>query len=160
MQLLEFIEHTGIATWVRESPSIFAYTLVLSLHAIGLSIIVGLSVILAIRILGAFEAIPLQPMLKLYPLMYIGFWVNAISGLLLLAANASGMLTMTMFYIKMVFVVAAVLTLRLIRLRLTGGSDASAVRGLTYALLGFWFIAVVAGRLTSYPYFVAEWIGI
>ena len=159
-QFLEYIESTGIATWVRESPSIFAYTLVLSLHAIGLSIVVGVSVMLAVRILGRFEQIPLQPMLKLYPLMYLGFWINAISGLLLLAANATGMLTMVMFYIKMTFVIAAVLTLGLIRGRLAEHAGQSEPRGLAYALLGFWFVAIVAGRLTSYPYFVAEWLGI
>ena len=158
MQLLEFIEGTGIATWVRESPSIFAYTFVLSLHAIGLSIVVGISLMVALRLLGRFSDIPLQPMSKLYPLMYTGFWINAGSGLLLLSANATGMFTMTMFYIKMTFVVAAVVTLRLLRPRLAAGEVQ--LRGFAYALLGFWLAAIVAGRLTAYPYFVEAWLGI
>jgi hypothetical protein len=158
MQLLEFIEGTGIATWVRESPSIFAYTFVLSLHAIGLSIVVGTSAMVALRLLGRFDAIPLQPMVKLYPLMYTGFWINAGSGLLLLSANATGMFAMTMFYIKMAFVIAAVVTLRLLRPRLAAGE--TQLRGFALALLGFWLAAIVAGRLTAYPYFVEAWLGI
>jgi len=37
--------------WVRESPSIFAYTTILSLHAIGLAII-GIRTLIALRLLG------------------------------------------------------------------------------------------------------------
>lgn len=155
--MLEFIESTAIATWVRESPSIFAYTFVLSLHAIGLAIIVGVSAIVALRTLGRFEGIPLAPMLRLYPVMWAGFTINAISGLMLLSANASGMLAMPMFYIKMAFIVAAVVTLSLLKPRLAAGS--AGVRGLSYALLGFWLGGIVAGRLTAYPYFVAAWFG-
>ena len=154
---LEFIQGTGIATWVRESPSIFAYTFVLSLHAMGLAIVVGVSLMLGLRTLGLFSGIPLKPMLKLYPVMYLGFWINAISGLLLLSANATGMLTMLMFYIKMAFVAAAVVTLSLLRPRLVAGDT---VKGMSLALIGFWIGAIVAGRLTAYPYFVAAWLGL
>lgn len=157
VQLLEFIENSGIATWIRESPSIFAYTLVLSLHAIGLAIVVGVSSIVALRTLGRFEQIPLGPMLKLFPVMYVGFWINAISGVLLLSANATGMLGMLMFYIKMAFIVAAVLVLAALRRRLTAGGQAGR---LAVALLACWGGAIVAGRLTAYPYFVQAWLGI
>jgi len=160
MQLLEWIEHTGIATWVRESPSIFAYTLVLSLHAIGLSIVVGISSMVGLRIVGFAREIPLEPMFKLFPLMYVGFWINAISGLLLLAANASGMLTMLMFYLKMTFVVAAIVTVRLVRRRFADGTIASRGRRLAFAMLAFWFCAIVTGRLTSYPHMIEAWFGV
>lgn len=158
IQLLEFIESSGLATWVRESPSIFAYTLVLSLHAIGLAIIVGVSAVIGFRALGRFGEIPLAPMLRLYPVAYLGLTINAISGLLLLAANATGMLSNFMFYLKMAFVVAAVATLQLLRPKLAAGGPG--VRGLAWALLGCWLGAIVAGRLTAYPYFVAAWLGI
>lgn len=156
--MLEFIESTAIATWVRESPSIFAYTFVLSLHAIGLAIVVGVSAVVALRALGRFDQIPLAPMLKLYPVMWAGFTINAISGLMLLSANATGMLSMLMFYVKMAFIVAAVITLSLLKPRLAAGTGQA--RGLSYALLGFWLGAIVAGRLTAYPYFVDAWLGL
>jgi len=167
VQFLEMIENMGIAVWVRESPSIFAYTLVLSLHAIGLAIVVGVSAMVALRVLGRFDQIPLEPMIKLFPLMYIGFWINAVSGFLLLSTNATNMLTSTnslfpmlTFYIKMAFVVAAVLTLRILRPRLAAGGTQQGAQGLSYALLGFWLGAIIVGRLTAYPYFVAAWLGL
>ncbi|MGW8369829.1 MAG: hypothetical protein ACWGPN_14275 [Gammaproteobacteria bacterium] len=160
MQLLEWIEHTGLATWVRESPSIFAYTLVLSLHAIGLSIVVGISAMVGLRVLGFAKEIPLEPMFKLFPLMYVGFWINAVSGLLLLSANATGMLTMVMFYLKMTFVIAAILTVRLIRRKFVDGTVATEGRKLAFAMLAFWGCAIITGRLTSYPYLVQAWFGV
>jgi len=161
MQLLESIEHSGLATWVRESPSIFAYTRVLSLHAIGLSIVVGVSSIVALRVLGFFSAIPLEPLNKLFPLAYIGFWINALSGVLLLMANATGMFAMVMFYLKMIFVVAAVITLKCLR-RSFADSTVTAARGrrLARLMLTFWFIAIVTGRLTAYPYMIEAWFGV
>jgi hypothetical protein len=159
MQLLEAIEHSGLATWVRESPSIFAYTLVLSLHAIGLAIVVGISSMVGLRLVGRFSGIPVEPLIKLFPVMYIGFAINAISGLLLLMANATGMLTMLMFYLKMTFVTAAMITVEKMRRSFAGGTIDADGRKLATLLLVFWFIAIITGRLTSYPYMIASWFG-
>ena len=160
LELLESIEGLGIAVWIRESPSVFAYTLFLSLHAIGLAIVVGMSSMVALRVVGRFRQIPLDPLLSLFPLMYVGFWVTAISGLLLLSANASGMLTMVMFYIKLAFIAGAVISLRLMRNELGAHQPASATPRTAWVMLGCWLGAIVAGRLTAYPYFVESWFGI
>jgi hypothetical protein len=160
MHLLEAIEHSGLATWVRESPSIFAYTFVLSLHAIGLSIVVGISSIVALRVIGVFPGIPVEPLNKLFPLAYVGFWINAISGVLLLMANATGMFTMFMFWLKMFFVVAAVLTMGRLRRTFVNGSVMTDGRRLAMLMLVFWFFGIVVGRLTSYPYMIEAWFGI
>lgn len=157
MQLLEWLEQTGIATWVRESPSIFAYTLILSLHAIGLSIVVGISSMVGLRVVGAFRGIPLEPMFKLFPLMYVGFTINLISGLMLLSANATGMLTMVMFYLKMLLVASAMVMVELLRDRFSRGTIAVSGRGLAFAMLVLWLFAIITGRLTAYPYFVESW---
>ena len=84
----------------------------------------------------------------------------------MLSANATNMLTntnslfpMLTFYIKMAFVVAAIVTVRRLRSRLVAGGAGDA-RGLSYALLAFWFGAIVVGRLTAYPYFVSAWLGL
>ncbi len=165
--MLEAIENSAFATFVRESPSLLGYTAVLSLHAIGLAIVVGVSTVVALRLLGWSNEMPLRPVAKLYPLMYTGFWINALSGLALLAANATGMLTMVMFYIKMAFIVAAVVLLT--RIRTTVFSEAALSgnvvdetrnRRLAGGLIGCWLGAIIAGRLTGYPYFVADWFGI
>jgi|SRR5690606_14910794 len=165
MGLLEAIEASGIATWVRESPSLLAYTSVLSAHAMGLAIVAGLSTVVDLRLLGFARGIPLEPLRKTFPVMYVGFWINAVSGALLFAANATGLVTNVMFIVKIVFVIAAVVLLRV--LRNTVFSDAALAEGgvsvlgrrLAIASLCCWTIAVIAGRLTSYPWLVNTYFG-
>jgi hypothetical protein len=165
LQFLEAIQNSAFATFVRESPSIFAYTFVLSLHAMGLAIVVGLSAAIALRLLGLAPTIPLAPIGRLFPVMYVGFWINALSGLALLAASATTMLANPMFYAKLVFIVGGVLVMRLLRNivfteRLTSGGDPpAAARKLAIASLVCWTLAIIAGRLTAYPYLVEYYFG-
>jgi hypothetical protein len=165
LELLEAIENSAYPTFVRESPSLWAYTLVLSLHAMGLAVVVGFSSAVALRLLGFAAGIPLAPLGRLFPVMYVGFWVNALSGLALLAANATGMLANPMFYAKIVFVAAGVLVMRLLRQKvftkaLASGSDAPPEsRTLAIASLACWSLAIVAGRLTAYPYLIQYYFG-
>ena len=75
--MIEAIENSAYAVWVRESPSIFAYTSILSLHAIGLAVIVGINYLVALRLLGFVPGIPLPALRKLFRWMYLGFAINA-----------------------------------------------------------------------------------
>ncbi|HEX7079634.1 MAG TPA: hypothetical protein VF329_01295 [Gammaproteobacteria bacterium] len=159
---IQAIEGSAIAVWVRESPSIFAYTTVLSLHAMGLAIVVGVGAAVSLRILGVAPGIPIAPLLKLFPVMWIGFTINAISGVLLLAARASDMLSNVMFIIKIVLIALAVISMELLRGRLaidtaTGQLIPSPrTRAFALSTLVLWIAAIIAGRLTSYPNFVAS----
>jgi hypothetical protein len=166
LDLVSAIEGSAFATWVRESPSLLAYTFILSLHAMGLAVVAGLSVAIDVRLLGVAPRIPLAPARKLFPFMYAGFWVNAASGLSLLAANASGMLANPMFYIKIGFIVAALAVMHVLRGRvfadgelLRTGVAPSGARALAIASLCAWGGAIVAGRLTAYPTLVQGWFG-
>src|SRR5690606_10952413 len=113
--LLDTIESSGFATWVRESPSLFAYTTMLSLHAIGLAFVVGLSTAVALRLLGVAPEIPLAPARKFFALMYGAFWVNALSGIALFAASATSLADNVTFLVKLGFVVLAIVNLRLLK---------------------------------------------
>lgn len=164
MDLIAAIENSAYATWVRESPSIFAYTTVLSLHAIGLAIVVGLNTVLALRLLGFVQEIPLAPMRKLFPWMYAGFTINALSGLSLLAANLSNDITNWMFLLKLALIALAMINLEVTRARVFDAAEglveaASSRRARIFAVaaLVLWSGAIVAGRLTEYPGMVASW---
>jgi hypothetical protein len=166
LELLEAIEASAYPTFVRESPSLLAYTLVLSLHAMGLAVVVGVSVTIALRLLGVARDLPLAPLGRLFPVMYVGFWVNALSGLALLAANARGMLGNPMFYVKIAFVIGGVFVMRLLRHavfndRLASTDEApQSARTLAVASLVCWTLAIIAGRLTAYPYLIQYYFGI
>src|SRR5690606_4819415 len=165
-EFIEFVENTAIAAWVRESPSIFAYTTVLSLHAMGLAIVVGIGSAVSLRVMGLFRSLPLAPMLRLFPVMWFGFTVNAISGILLLMASASGMLSNVVFLVKLGLIALAVVNMELLRNRLAaevpagagaetvGVVPSSQVRMLALSSLVLWIAVIIAGRLTAYPNFV------
>ncbi len=163
---IEQVQATGIAAWVRESPSLFAYTGVLSCHAIGLATVAGINVLVSLRMLGAVKALPLASLRGLFPVMWAGFWLNVCSGILLLMANATGMLALPIFYFKLGFILLGVLNLRFMQKRIftnetmlaTNTVDAQARRHAWLAML-FWGGALVCGRLTAYPGLISQVLG-
>lgn len=161
MGLLEAIEASAYAEWVRSSPSFFAYTFILSLHAMGLAIIVGLNFVIALRLLGFVPELPVAPLRKLYPWMYLGFTINAFSGGSLFVANLQNDLGNWMFLSKLGFILLAMVNLELTRIKIfdTPGVIGSPemtrhARKFAIATLVLWTLAMISGRLTAYPNFV------
>src|SRR5262245_21629394 len=115
MDLLLRIEQSGFCTWVRESPSVWAFPTVLLLHTIGMGLVVGINAGIDLKILGIAPALPLKPMQRFFPILWAGFWVNAVTGTILLAADATTKLSNPDFYVKMVFIGLALINLRMIR---------------------------------------------
>lgn len=165
--MIDAIENSAYAVWVRESPSIFAYTTILALHAMGLAIIVGINTIVALRLLGFVPEIPVAKLRQLFPWMYLGFTINAFSGLSLLAANLSNDSHNWMFGLKLLMILCAMINLELTKNRVfddplvvNGTGVPAAANRFAIASIVFWSLAIVAGRLTEYPHFVAKWLGL
>jgi hypothetical protein len=164
--MIEAIENSAYAVWVRESPSIFAYTSILSLHAIGLAVIVGINYLIALRLLGFVPGIPLPALRKLFPWMYLGFAINAFSGGSLLAANLTADLGNWLFIAKLVFIALAMINLELTRMWIfdrpvvaAPGELPKHSRTLAISTFVLWGLAMFAGRFTAYPNFVEAWLG-
>ena len=85
------------------------------MHTLGLGVLVGASTVIDLRLLGAASRIPLEPLRRLFPIMWAGFWVNAISGVALFAADATTKGTTTVFLSKLVIIVLAVVVLMSIK---------------------------------------------
>ena len=155
MNLLAALENSGFGTWLRESPSVWAYPAVLTLHTMGLGVLVGGNAVLDLRLLGWGRAIPLAPLEKLFPVMWIGFWVNAISGVALFVGDATTKGTTWVFMTKLVIIAVGVLLLLALRRTVYGRGDTVAVetpasRVLAAASLALWFLAIVTGRYMAY----------
>jgi hypothetical protein len=152
---LDAIENLGFSTWVRESPSKLAYPTILWLHVMGMGVVAGLGAVISLRLLGVSSKTPVQPLERLYPLIWCGFWVNAVTGTALLMASASKRLIDPTFYVKMVFIFAGVAVLQLTRNKVfrnlgpDGGLPDTATR-LAWAGLICWLGAITAGRLLAY----------
>ena len=68
--IFKTIEESGLSTWIRDSPSIFAYWFILSFHAIGMGLLVGASVVIDLRILGVARDLPMAPLKGLYRVIW------------------------------------------------------------------------------------------
>src|SRR5438552_17279358 len=97
--IFKTIEETGISSWIRDSPSFFAFWFILSLHALGMGLAVGASVIIDLRILGVARDLPLSPLKGLYKVLWLGFWIQIVSGSLLLIAYPTKAFTNLDFYL-------------------------------------------------------------
>lgn len=151
---LNWIEGTAIATWVRESVSLFAYPGLLAAHTMGLAFVVGLSVALSLRVLGVAKQAPIAPMRSFVPVLWAGFGVNAVTGTLLLMASASTLMVNPIFLSKLAFVTLATISVLLLNRALFGdgggASPSGNARRLAIACIAFWSLAIVTGRLTAY----------
>lgn len=163
MAFLSWLENTGFANWERESLSMMAYPFILFLHTFGLAFLVGPSVALSLRILGIAPDLPLAPMEKFYKVMMFGFWVNAITGLLLIPTQAINFFTMKpVFYIKLGLIALAVVDMQMIRREVFHSNRASLdttplstkAKTLAATLLLLWGGATIAGRVMAYKGFV------
>ena len=161
--LLEWLEQTSVSTTLRDSPNIFLYPTILAFHTLGLAFFVGISSAIALRILGVAPSLPLAPFRKLYPVMWLGFFFNAVSGVLLLLIEPTKFLTMVDFYIKLLVIAAAVYCNRWIYLRRFKHATtvdppiAGREKMVAVTILVLWAAAITAGRLTAYDSANTQW---
>jgi hypothetical protein len=115
MDFLMALENSALATWLRESPSLWAYPTILFLHTVGIGFLAGPSAAIDLRILGVAPDLPLSCMKRFFPVMYFGFWVNAVSGAGLVMVDATKMLTNPYFYVKLLLIALAIVNIQLLK---------------------------------------------
>ena len=156
MDFFQWLENTGFSTWVRESPSIFAFPVILLFHTVGMALCVGVSAGINLRILGFAPSLPLSPLQRLFPILWLGFWVNAITGTVLVMQDATNKLRNVDFFVKMVFIALSLVVLRMIKNRVFKDPQldrvplASNVKVLAILSLVCWLGAITCGRLLAY----------
>ncbi|MSO84059.1 MAG: hypothetical protein EXQ53_12325 [Acidobacteria bacterium] len=156
-EYFNWIERTDLSVWIRED-SLWAFPIVLILHTVGLVFLVGANVALDARVLGVARGVPLPAMLPFFRAMWLGFWVNAASGVLLLAAYPTKALTNPVFYVKLALIAVGLVHARWIHRQILDNPafgetpSPAAVKVLSAAALACWLAAVTAGRLLAYTH--------
>ena len=155
---LQVIENTAFSTWLRESESPFAFYFILLFHTFGLALLVGANAVVDLRLLGVARAIPLAPLKRLFRIMWIGFAMNAATGILLVLAYPTKSLTNPDFYIKLALIGLAIWVMQKLNRQVFQDSSLSEAemiaKGATLAKFSIflWFGAITAGRLLAYTY--------
>lgn len=155
MEILAALEASGVAMFLKESST--GYVAILAYHSIGMAFLVGISGATALRILGVARSLPLTPMEDFFPLMWAGFWINALTGVVLLALYPTKFLVDVVFYTKLGAITIAIVTIRRLiahvfrdEASLDTEAGAKKAKRLAGTLLAAWGVAITAGRLTAY----------
>ena len=156
MSFLLDIQQSGFCQWVRESESLFAFAGILLAHTIGMGFVVGVNAMMDLRILGFAPAVRLSALDKFFPVLWLGFWVNAITGAVLLTADAVNKLSNPDFYVKMVFIALAVVNVFMLKReafrdpQIDKRPPSAKAKLLAVTSLIFWLGAITSGRLLAY----------
>jgi len=153
--MLEWLEQTDYATWVRES---WGWPIALTLHAFGMAVVVSVMVIMALRLAGLFRPLPYGFLTKLVPIAWIGIVCQILSGVTLLITKPAQYLSDLVFDSKMGLLLASLamtLVFQTVLKREAVGWDQAgraSNRGLQLVVLTalLWAAVTIGGRLTAY----------
>jgi hypothetical protein len=124
---------------------------------VGLAFLVGTNLAVGIRVLGVGRGLPIISLDRYYLVMWLGFWVNAISGILLLIGYPTKSLTNPLFYVKIGLIAIGLVAAQKIRGQMLGspGLDRAvpgSARTLAAVSIFSWLAAITAGRFLAYTY--------
>jgi hypothetical protein len=151
-----WLQDTPFAHWVASDPSLLAYPTILTLHTVGMAIVVGTCVVMDLRLLGIAGDVPLAALAGAPRLVWSGFVINAATGIALFTTDAEHKATQTVFFVKLSLIFLALAVYARLRQLLfrtgapVGGSMSGEVKALAVLSLLLWAGATVAGRLMAY----------
>jgi len=153
--ILRELQDSAFSNWVQQT----AYPYVITLHSIGLALLVGLLVIIDLRVLGFAKGLPLSALRRLMTIVWIGFWTNAASGIMLFSIDAKKDFHSSLFRVKLAAIAAGLIIGTVIKSKvltavaapadLPGGTTSQA-KALAVLSLVCWAGAIVSGRLLAY----------
>jgi hypothetical protein len=123
-----------------------------------MTMLVATSTVLDLRLLGVASDLPITPLRKLYPMMWTGFWVQVISGSLLIIAFPTKALTNPVFYTKLGLIAFAMVMMARLKKRILDDStlndEGMMIKGRALAMwsLVCWVGAMTAGRFLAYTF--------
>lgn len=156
MGFLYWLESTALADWV--GASIWGYPIMLTIHAVGLAIVVGLMAIMCFRFLGVMKGVPVGAVKSIFPFAWFGFAINTVSGSALFTLQASWYVTNVPFLLKIAGIVIGVVMMVLIQKEFKNAGDSldnavdapKKLKVLAVISLVGWSVAMICGRFIAY----------
>jgi hypothetical protein len=104
MEMEDFLlrlQESDFGVWVSSAPTIFAYPTILMLHTVGLAMIVGPAWVLDMRLLGYGARLPVEALRGAFRIMWVGFFINASTGIALFVSEADDKGLKWIFWVKL-----------------------------------------------------------
>jgi hypothetical protein len=155
--VLEWLENTEFSAWTR-GESLWGWPFALTVHAFGTAVVIGFILIMSLRLFGFFETIPYASLRRLFPVIWVAFVLQFLSGFTLWMTKPTRYVTDGAFVIKFsLVIIGIILTLYFYAtMKQDAGSweakGAVSSRGVRFvaAAVLVWCSVLVAGRLTAY----------
>ncbi len=149
------LQESDFGVWVSSAPTLLAYPTILMLHTVGLAMVVGPAWVLDVRLLGYGARLPVETLRGAFRIMWIGFFINASTGIALFVSEADDKGLRWIFWVKLASIAVALVVTSRLRQAVFGGAVAPDVatpraRSLAKASLVLWLVAITAGRLMAY----------
>jgi hypothetical protein len=155
--VLAWLETSDFSAWAR-GESLWGWPFALTVHAFGTAVVIGFIFIINLRLIGLFRTIPFSSLNRLFPVIWVAFVVQFLSGFVLWMTKPTRYVTDAAFLIKFSLVILGVITTVYFYNTMkheasgweAGGSVSS--RGVKFVAASWlvWCGVLVAGRLTAY----------
>jgi hypothetical protein len=149
---LSWLQSSVVGIWVSESE--WGYPIAVTSHSIGMAIVVGVVLMFDLRVLGFAKELPARWFERLFPIAWVGFALNLVSGVALFCGNPDEFLASAAFQIKLVLILAGGFSLWFLARSMGDGSHIWEPQKRDKAIAGasfcFWAGAIIAGRLIAY----------
>jgi hypothetical protein len=130
----------------------------LTVHSVGMAIMVGIVGVVDLRLAGLFVRIPYTALHRLIGVAWYGLAFNVLTGAALFTSQATSYVSSPVYLTKMLMVLVGVIVAAYMQPKLrryaadwVGGVPVpAAMRMLAVVSIGIWLLAIVTGRLTAY----------
>ena len=143
-----WIEESALGLYVRES--LWGFAIALSLHAVGMAMVLGVVVVTNLRVLGYVKEIPVLSYSGLFATAWLGFAINLGSGLMLYTSHATEYTFQVVFILKMSLLLLGGILMKVMMNFIRADGDHFKIRVMSGICLASWVGAVITGRLMAY----------
>ena len=148
MGLLIWIEESAVGIYVRES--LWGFAIALSMHAVGMAMVLGVVVVTNLRVLGYVKEIPVLSYSGLFLTAWLGFAINLTSGFMLYASHAIEYTFQVVFMLKLGLLLLGGILMKVMMVQIRADKDQLRIKIISGICLASWVGAVITGRLMAY----------
>ena len=148
MDFLIGIEESALGIYVREDA--WGFAIALSMHAVGMAMVLGVVVVTNLRVLGYVKDVPVLAYGNLFPAAWLGFAINLASGIMLYTSHATEYTFQAVFMLKLGLLAFGGILMKVMMVQIRGNAPEMTQKIIAGICLASWVGAVITGRLMAY----------